>query len=210
MKFCSLRACALLTLTALVICALLTPTTFAQTCTTIQDGTLVGSDSATLQTGFDQWGYNYQARFFNGTYCDAYRDAPWCQDYKDVSLMMKWNEAWLDNQDCDGDSKLDRHLGLPSYIGSGAWIDNHQSGMYLDDNGKRQRWTYYVKIVAAPADAYQDTGVWYTADGVAIGPVIWGEFAIVMQVYNDTGNGEHGVSYLSPNNAGFGSYGPHQ
>ena len=58
-------------------------------CTKIQDGTLVGSDGSVLETGYDQWGYNYQAHMFNGLYCDSYRDAAWCQPWVDVSLSMK-------------------------------------------------------------------------------------------------------------------------
>jgi len=175
--------------------------------TTIQDGTLVGSDGVTLAVGFDDWGYNYQGHMFRGFYCDSYRDAAWCQPYKDVKLTMKWSDTWISNVDADGDGLLDRHFGFDSYIGSGAWLTNHQAGEYEQD-GKTCRWNYFVKIVAAPADAYADGGVWYTAAGVEIGPVIWGAFAIIQQVENDQCGGIHGIQYLSPNNAGFGSYMP--
>lgn len=177
-------------------------------CVTIQDGLLVSSAGDTLTTGFDDWGYNYQARIFNGTYCDAYRDAAWCQPWREEELEMKWNDAWLSNRDCDGDGLLDRHYGFASYLGSGAWLTNHQKGVYLDDRGKRQRWNYFVKIVAAPADAQLLGGTWFAADGTEIGPAIWGQFVIIQQVYNDTGTGEHGVSYLSPLSAGFGRFSP--
>ena len=175
-------------------------------CTTIQSGTLLASDGTVIQTGYDQWGYNYQAHQFNGYYCDAYRDAAWCQDYKDIELIMKWNDAWLSNQDCDGDGLLDRHNGFSSYIGSGAWITNHQKGTYLDDNGNTCQWTYFVKIVAAPADATLSNGIWYAADGTEIGPVIWGEFATIQGVYNDPCAGTNGVQYVSPHNAGLGGW----
>lgn len=105
-------------------------------CTTIQDGTLYRSDGVLIVPGYDEWGYNYQAHLFNGMYCDAYRDAAWRQPYKDVNLMMKWNDAWLSNMDCDGDGLLDRYYGFGSYIGSGAWTTNHQSGTYVGDDGK--------------------------------------------------------------------------
>lgn len=180
----------------------------AQDCVTIQDGTLERSDGVTIETGFDEWGYNYQAHIFNGGYCDAYRDAAWCQEWKEDELLMKWNDAWLSNQDCDGDGLLDRHYGFASYIGSGAWETNHQKGKYIDNNGKKQRWEYFCKIVAAPADATLVGGTWYAADGSEIGPDIWGEFAIIQEVYNDTGTGDHGVLYLSPYSAGFGKYSP--
>ena len=103
-------------------------------CATIQSGTLLTSDGRTITTGYDEWGYNYQARMFNGTYCDAYRDAAWCQPWKEDNLMMKWNDAWLSNKDCNGDGLLDRHFGFTSYIGSGAWLTNHMSGEY-EQNG---------------------------------------------------------------------------
>jgi len=121
---------------------------------------------------------------------------------------MKWNDAWLSNKDCDGDGLLDRYYGYPSYIGSGAWLTNHQKGTYLDEKGKKQRWTYFVKIVAAPADATSSGGTWFAADGTEIGPVIWGAFAVIQEVYNDTGTGQHGVLYLSPYSAGFGKFSP--
>ena len=181
---------------------------FSQSCATIQEGTLLTSDGRTIETGYDEWGYNYQARMFNGKYCDAYQDAAWCQAWKADDLEMKWNDAWLSNKDCDGDGKLDRHYGFTSYIGSGAWLTNHQKGTYLDAKGKKQRWTYFVKIVAAPADATKSGGMWYAADGSEIGPVIWGEFAVIQEVSNDTGTGDHGIFYLSPYSAGLGRFSP--
>jgi len=177
-------------------------------CTTIQDGTLLTSDDQVIKTGYDEWGYNYQAHMFNGYYCDAYRDADWCQEYKDVRLAMKWNDAWLSNKDCDGDGKLDRYFGFDSYIGSGAWLTNHQSGEYEDDEGNVCKWEYFVKIVAAPEDAASVDGYWYAADGTQIGPVIWGSFAIIQQVNNDPCAGSHGIEYLSPVGPGFGKFKP--
>lgn len=180
----------------------------AQSCTTIQDGTLVSSTGAAITVGFDQWGYNYQAHLFNGKLCDAYQGAAWCQAYANDDLEMKWNDAWLSNKSCDGDLLLDRHYGFPSYIGSGAWVTNHQKGVYTDGNGKKQRWEYFVKIVAAPADATLSSSTWLAADGTEIGAVIWGDFAVIQELYNDTGTGEHGVLYVSPYSAGFGKYTP--
>lgn len=182
-------------------------------CTKIQSGTLLDAEGSTISTGFDYWGYNYQARSFHGGFCDAYRDAEWCQDSVDNQLGMKWNRAWLDNKDCDGDSLLDRHYGYPTYIGSGAWLTNHESAQYIDINGNKQRWNYFVKIVAVPSDAWNDDGIWYMEDKkgnpIVIGPDIWGQFAIIMEVYNDTGDRDsHGILYHSPNNSGLGSLTP--
>ncbi len=169
------------------------------TCATIQSGELLASTGETLTTGFDEFGYNYQAYMFNGRYCDY--DRVLGGAYCDVNLIMKWNDAWLSNEDCDGDSLLDRHYGLGSYVDSGAWLTNHQRGV---DNGKK--WNYFTKIVAVPLDANVVGGVWYNADGTEIGSVIWGSFATIMSVYNDQGTGDHGIEYLSPAGPGFGKY----
>jgi hypothetical protein len=94
-------------------------------CVTIQDGTLLRSDGVPIVVGYDEWGYNYQAHMFNGYYCDSYRNAAWCQPYKDTELIMKWNDAWLSNKDCGTqvgeaqytnlyipDGNLDRHYPI--------------------------------------------------------------------------------------------------
>jgi hypothetical protein len=174
-------------------------------CATIPGGTLYTSDGTLIVPGYDEWGYNYQAHMFNGMYCDAYRDAAWCQPWKDVNLMMKWNDAWLSNKDCDGDGLLDRHYGFDSYIGSGAWETNHMWGTY-EYNGEICEWDYFVKIVAAPADATSTGGYWYAADGTEIGPVIWGAFAIIQQVENDPCADIEGLQYSSPDHSGFGGW----
>jgi hypothetical protein len=172
-------------------------------CTTIQQGGLVDSAGNPLTLGYDIWGYNYQAHMFNGYYGNASRPA--VPVTSGDNLEMKWNDAWLSNKDCDGDGKLDRYYGYPTYIGSGAWLTNHQSGTY-ELNGKIYHWTYFVKIVAAPADAVSTGGVWYTADGMEIGPAIWGAFAIIQEIYNDSGTGDHGLLYKSPVGPGFGKW----
>jgi len=173
-------------------------------CVTIQDGELYATTGELLTTGYDEFGYNYQAHMFNGRYCDYDRVEGGA--YCDVDLIMKWNDAWLSNKDCDGDGLLDRHYGYDGYIGSGAWCTNHQSGK-VEVNGKLRKWTYFVKIVAVPSDAVEDGGYWYTPDGIEIGPVIWGSFAIIQEVSNDPSVGEHGILYKSPAGPGFGIYG---
>jgi hypothetical protein len=133
----------------------------ADGCTTIQDGTLTYSAShylagQPLMTGFDPYGYNYQAHMFSGSYCNVYLggygfppyegddaaylaenpDAAdvWCWPHRDVELLMKWNDGWISNTDCDGDGSLDRHYGYGSYIGS--CLGNESSKWHIS---KRQR-----------------------------------------------------------------------
>ena len=164
------------------------------TCTTIKDGTLLASTGEPLVLGYDEFGYNYQAHMFNGRYCDY--DRVIGGSYCDVKLVMKWNDAWLSNKDCDGDGKLDRFYGFDSYIGSGAWCTNHQTG---EDDG--QKWVYFCKIVAVPEDADKVDGIWYAADGTEIGPDIWGQFAIIQEVESGMG-----ATYVSPSGPGFGKW----
>ena len=188
-----MRRIVMISLLLVLIAALIAAPIMAKggdTCTTIKDGTLLASNGDPLVLGYDEFGYNYQAHMFNGRYCDYDRVAG--GSYCDVTLVMKWNDAWLSNKDCDGDGKLDRHYGFATYIGSGAWCTNHQRG---------EDWVYFVKIVAVPADAYVVGGKWYTADGTEIGPSIWGEFAIIQEVESGTG-----ATYVSPSGPGFGQY----
>ncbi|EKD32641.1 MAG: hypothetical protein ACD_77C00021G0001 [uncultured bacterium] len=181
-----------------------------------------------IPVGFDAFGYNYQARMFKGSYANAYlggigyppydgndveylkknpnAKVHWAWPYRNVKLEMKWNDAWISNMDRDGNGTLDRHYGFTKYIGSGAWITNHMSESYIDNNGKKAIWVDFVKIVAVPQDAYKKTGIWYTADGVEIGADIWGEFATIQEIYNEQGSSYHGKLYLSPDHAGFGGW----
>ncbi|MBI4317481.1 MAG: hypothetical protein HY675_03245 [Chloroflexi bacterium] len=192
-------------------------------CTTIQDGVLTYSPGhylagQPLKVGFDAYGNNYQGNMFKGSYANNYlgpggfppytgddasylaanpgAQKQWYWPYRGVQLEMKWNNAWLSSKDCNGDGKLDRYYGYPSYIGSGAWITNH-----MTPGGGKGQWTYFVKIVAAPADATSSGGSWYTADGTMIGPVIWGSFAIIQEVESGLG-----ATFVSPAGPGFGKW----
>ena len=183
-------------------------------CMTIQDGTIyhgrVGDPDLTIVSiGYDEFGYNYQAHMFNGRYCDNDRveGGPSC----DVDLMMKWSDTWLSNKDCnEADEKLDRgficdQANASSSACPGAWLTNHQSGK-VEVDGRMRKWTYFVKIVAVPDDAVKVDGFWKTADGIEIGPEIWGAYARIQQVSNDPSAGEHGILYKSPAGPGFGIY----
>ena len=177
-------------------------------CTTIPEGRIADSRGNPVAIGYDEYGYDYQKHVFDGRYCDADRvkgdqgDEP-C----DVKLVMKWNNAWMSNKSCDGDRLLDRHFGHDSYVGSGAWLTNHQSGTYIGDDGKEHKWTYFVKIAAVPTDATLSDGVvWFDKNGNEIGLAIWGVFVIIQEVFNDPCLAEHDILYKSPVWAGFGNW----
>lgn len=179
-------------------------------CADIKSGTILDSAGNVIEVGYDEFGYNYGARKFNGTYDGSDRDLDdtyWGStgDYVNDKLMMKWNDAWLSNKDCDGDNKLDRHLDHATYKNSGAWLTNQVNGDYYDVDGNECHYTYYVKIVAVKSTDVLISGIWHGSDGVEIGPSIWGEFAVIQSIFNDPCGGFHGVEYLTPSRPGLGN-----
>lgn len=172
------------------------------TCATIRDGTIIASrTNDVIVLGYDQWGYNYQAHLFNGMLSDYSRGQPDYPEWSDIKLVMKWNDTWLSNMDCDADNRLDRHFGYPTYRGSGAWLTNHQSGIV---DGKRR--TYFVKIVSVPLDATLVNEIWYNADGGEIGPVIWTHHAIIQEQGYGFETDTEIPRYRSPVGSGLGRY----
>ncbi len=162
-----------------------------------------------ITIGFMENGYNYQAHMYNGDYGTP-----------GVHLVMKWNDAWLSNKDCgtqigrEGafsdtstpDQRLDRHYPFDSYQGSGAWLTNHWTETYIDEDGNECTYSEFIKIIAPPLDAYLQDGYWYTADNIEIGEEVWGQFAIIQLVVNDPCGGSNGLYYNSPDHSGFGGW----
>ena len=185
-----------------------------------------------LRVGFDPYGYNYQAHAFRGYYVNAYLGKsgfpPYQGDdeaylaenpgavaleawpHRKARLMMKWNDAFISNVDRDtegdGVGVLDTHYGFDGYIGSGAWLMNH-----ISDVGQHGQKVQLAKIVAAPADAEpvkveiegESFWFWQAADGKLIGPVLWGEFAIIQQIFSG-----RGAKDISPFGPGLGKFKP--
>lgn len=165
------------------------PVADKSTCATIADGTLMDSAGNPLVLGYDQFGYNYQAHMFNGTYdsSDRILDGTYwgsTGDYVDDTIVMKWSEDWLSNKDCDKDGKLDRGSSGTSL----GWETNHVIGDYdSDGNGSQDaHYTYFVKIV------------W-----VGPGGSLWGQYDIIQEVYNDPVGGYHGLQ-VKVDAPGFG------
>ena len=209
-----------------VIAAVSTSTTAAEckSCTTIQSGDLFASTGEQLTTGYDKWGYNYQAHLFNGLYWNNKRPEPPCEPgtcASDTWLNMKWSDTWLSNKDCNGDGELDRGYSCnpdnpTSSACEGSWVTNHQRGEYVGDEGQTCKWTYFVKIVYPPGGVVDDlpcvedpiTGEATCGDGYddnTGGSIIWGSYVRIQQVSNDTCAGEHG-NVFSVQPTGFGAY----
>ena len=140
--------------------------------------------------GFDQYGYNYQARIFNGTgfsWCMAkFDDESFCNSYMDGftndKLIMKWNAEW--------DRGNDEGWANRPYD---AWINNEWNGMF--EGGSGSVWHY--KIVW-----FGDCGV----DGTPLpngGYCIWGQFATLMDQGTDKTWGHSWFAQAQPNGYGF-------
>ena len=149
----------------------------SEKCATIQGGTITDSAGNPLSVGFDEFGYNYQAHLFVGTYdsSDRVLDGTYwglTGDYVDDVLMMKWSEDWLANVDCNDDGKLDRGTSGVSL----GWLTNHIIGDYVDADGNVQHYTNFVKIV-------------WTGPGSPL----WNEYTVIEEVYNDPAAGFNGL-----------------
>ena len=120
--------------------------------------------------GFDEFGYNYQARIFVGPADGVDRvldgavwgDPTYANDY----LVMKWSKGWDDARFNDGPWTPD------------AWENNEWNGMVPGGSGE----VYQCKIV----------WVGSCEDGAEFedgGYCIWGQFEVIMEKW--TTNGEH-------------------
>lgn len=153
-------------------------------CKSISDGLITDYNGEKISLGFDRWGYNYKDMIFQGKYCDAVFNKPFCEPFRNVNITIKWNEQFLSNKDCDGDKKLDIHAGSTNYINTGAQVENFMQGKSLVGEEKVS-WTYYVKIIAAPENAELNGGIWYDSEGDVLGKEIWGQFIVLEEVASD-------------------------
>ena len=157
-------------------------------------GTIVDKVGNTITTGFDKWGYNYQAHMFNGLSANYARPAVPVTE-GDESLVMKWSDDWLSNQDCDGDGLLDRG-GDGTNISKG-WLTNHYEGDYVTADGGSHHYTYSAKIV-------YDGGL-ACNDGKP--SCFWGAYTIIEEINSDPDGGFTGKNReMLMNPAGIGYY----
>jgi hypothetical protein len=117
-----------------------------------------------VSTGFNQYGYNYCARIFNGTgssWCLA-REAPLdcLGSYSGDKLVMKWNAAW---DACNASPSPDTCAG--------AWTDNEWNGKTAGGSG--EVWHYKIQWSQACADGSFD----FVPGG---GYCVWGSYEVLM------------------------------
>lgn len=135
-------------------------------------------------TGFNEFGYNYGARVFNGT-GESWSlakglPADYLGIYAPDKLVMKWNAAW----DACND------LGTTDAC-TGAWTDNEWNGM---NGGSGSVWHYKIVWVGSCG-----------ADGNPLpngGYCIWGSYEVLMD--QGTFDGVHSLLKATPN--GYGAF----
>jgi len=134
--------------------------------------------------GFDEFGYNYQARLFNGNADGTDRildGAVWGDPmYANDHLVMKWSKAWDDA----------RFHGAPWT--PDAWTSNEWNGAFPGGSG--EVWHYKIVWVGTGLESSP-----YWRDG---GYPIWGQFEVIMD--HGTIDGEHfWYAHAKPNGYGM-------
>ena len=170
-------------------------------CATIKDGTIVDENGTIITMGFNEDGYNYQAKRYSG------------EMFPDTSpgwfLEWNWNEAYLATIDCDGDNRLDYANGQDNYRGTGAWTTTKWTKTYISNEGKACRVSQFTKYIAVPEDATSDGEYFYNSDKSVIGQVVNSEgfedFAKIQLIWNDPCQGINGVDYKAPGPVGLGN-----
>lgn len=125
-------------------------------------GSTLSTLNASGNNGFDEFGYNYNARIFNGAADGVDRNldnAVWDDPiYAKDHLVMKWSKGWDDA----------RFHGAPWT--PEAWENNEWNGKVPDGSG--EVWHYKIQWVG-PCGANGAP----RADG---GYCIWGQFEVLM------------------------------
>lgn len=132
---------------------------------------LAGAGIVYAKGGFDQFGYNYQARVFVGPAdgVDKVLDGKVWGDptYANDHLVMKWSKGWDDA----------RFNGTPWT--ADAWEDNEWNGMV--PGGSSETWHYKIIWVGPQL---QNSPYWREG-----GYAIWGQFEVIMS--QGSVDGEH-------------------
>lgn len=148
---------------------------------------LLATVGTVIAAGFNQYGYNYQARNFVGTgssWCLAGGASEDCLGiYSNDKLVMKWNAEWDRGND----------EGWTDPNGYDAWTDNEWNGM---NGGSGAVWHYKIKWVGTCTD-YE-----YFDDG---GYCIWGQFEIVMDQGIDPNIGPGHIWFARATPNGYGA-----
>lgn len=152
--------------------------------------------AAPSDKGFNQYGYNYSARIFNGTSWDWCFARNWTSaqcssyfgNYVNDKLVMKWNAEW--------DRGNAENWGNPPYA---AWEDNEWNGRSPEGSG--EIWHYKIAWdKGCASSAHAPSGE--VSKGEAY--CLWGPFAMISS-QGSTQEREH-IWEVLLNPAGYGAY----
>lgn len=151
----------------------------------VLSGAVISPSVAGTASGFDQWGYNYTARIFQGSADGVDRnldgtvwgDSTYAKDH----LVMKWSKAWDEA----------RFHGAP--WSSDAWEDNEWNGKVSGGSG--EVWHYKIVWVGPELEKSQ-----YWRPG---GSAIWGQFEVIFS-QGTVANEHFWETHANP--AGYGVY----
>ncbi len=147
----------------------------SESCTLIADNTLLTQQGKPVLIGYDQYGYNYQSRAYQGLYLNHER--PLLPTQNDLAMLqMRWSERWLSNKDCDHSTMLDRGGDRKDEAPKG-WLTYHEKGSYIDIDNNERSYSYFVKII-------------YIEESFACPSedVIWDNFCITIENLNTQGD----------------------
>ena len=147
---------------------------------------------AVVGKAFDQYGYNEQARIFNGPADGVDRildDKVWGDPtYAKDKLVMKWNKTWDTCNDAGNNSEE---------ACAGAWLNNEWNG--VAPGGSQEVWHYKIIWVGSTGEQSE-----HWRDG---GYLIWGSYEVLMDqgVYRDNGPVHLFGTRSTPNGYGTGN-----
>jgi len=135
-------------------------------------------------TGFDEFGYNYSARIFNGKADGVDREldnAVWGDPtYANDHLVMKWSKGW------------DEARFHGAAWGPDAWEDNEWNGKVPDGSG--EVWHYKISWVG---DGGESSPYWREG-----GHAIWGQFEVLLS-QGTVDNGHFWDAHSNPSGYGM-------
>lgn len=123
--------------------------------------------------------------------------APWFWGYiwrfRDVNLVMHWNEALISSTGTYPYTWLDTN----------GWITFHYSGEI-----ENKKWSEFQKMIAARSTDELDNGVWYDENGIEIGIQCDYDDLVLIQVIEtgDVPGYMYYPAYHNPNSSGLGKY----
>lgn len=183
-------------------------------------------------TGYDAWGFNFQAHHFKSYLINALLGDPAYEGmdhYRKLVYQGEGEQFWEDLVDESAypyfkqmmpsgllDCKMEmtwndalcnsEGIYPPTWNDTGAWIMFKYKMNTLDE-----RWSQLRKLVSISAGDYLEGGIWYNSEGQEIGlqSYYWPDQLIIKQVVN-TGYNQYVPwampdDYICPNWVGFGN-----